>query len=165
MKDGASEISFRLNPETYAKLINICEEDCLSLQEVVENIVTAYTERRARGRDKSEKREFPRNQTSLPVVIQLRHEPSETHYRTGIIKDISMGGVSIILPIHESLDLKLLEGCKKIEILFRVPGEKHTAAFTCRPSRFNAMKNDIELGVEFMRSDLRSQQILHKYVM
>jgi hypothetical protein len=76
-----------------------------------------------------------------------------------------MGGVRISLPKHERLDVEVFERCQNVEILFRLPGEEFTITFGCKPSRVHSLEDDIEMGAVFTEADLRSQQILHKYVM
>jgi hypothetical protein len=165
MAEGYREICFRLEPEAYEKLKHIADEDETSIEALVKNISNAYIERRTQQKAGAEKREFIRNQTNLPVVIQLMFEPGEAHYRTGTIKDISMGGVRISLPKQEQPNMEVFDRCNRLEILFRLPGEEYTVTFTCRPSRMNMLEDTVQFGASFTEADLRSQQMLHKYVM
>lgn len=165
MDEKSKEICFRVNPEKYEQLQALADVEGVSLPELVRNMATAFIEHRVRELGQSEKREFTRNQTNLPVVMQLRLDPGESFYRTGTILDISMGGVRMSLPSQEHLDVSVFNRCQSIEILFRLPGEEYTVTFRCKPSRINAQDQDIELGAMFTEGDMRSQQVLHKYVM
>jgi hypothetical protein len=165
MSDNSGEINFRLDSEAFSRLKRIAEEDETSIEELVSNISLAYLERRTRHANNSEKREFCRNRANLPVVLQLRFEPGQTHYRTGTIKDISMGGVRISLPKQEHLNIEVFERCNQVEILFRLPGEENTITFICKPSRVQALEDAVQFGAKFTEANLRSQQMLHKYVM
>jgi hypothetical protein len=165
MDKKSKEICFRVHPEMHEKLQAMADVEGVSLPDLMKDVATSFIEHRIRKLAQSEKREFTRNQTNLPVVMQLRLDPGESFYRTGTILDISMGGVRISLPTHEHLDAGIFDRCQSIEILFRLPEEDFTVTFRCKPSRITAQNDDIELGAMFTEADLRSQQVLHKYVM
>lgn len=165
MSKKSKEITFRLEAEAYSKLKHMADEDGTSIENLVSKVSLAYIERRTRKKNDSEKREFCRNPADLPAVIQLMLEPGQNHYRTGTIKDISMGGVRVSLPKQEKLDIEMFDRCNRLEILFRLPGEEYTVTFTCTPSRINMLEDTVQFGASFTEADLRSQQMLHKYVM
>jgi len=165
MGEKTRQICFQVDPETYRQLEALAGRQGVSMPDLVKELADAFIRRKAHEQDQSEQREFNRNHTSLPVVVQLVFEPGESFYRTGTILDISMGGVRIRMPSHEHSDKSFFDRCQSVEILFRLPGEDYTVTFRCKPARIQSRQEEIELGAEFTDADLRSQQVLHKYFM
>lgn len=164
--DEYRRICFQTSARNYEILRETAEEQGLDLESLTEKIVSDYIDKlHPEIKNKEERREFLRNRADFPVVVQIHFDQRETHYRTGTILDISMGGVRISLPKHERLDVDLVQNVSGMEILFRMPEENHTVSFKCEPRRVQAKDQEVHLGAIFTETDLRSQQVLHKYVM
>jgi hypothetical protein len=157
------EICFQTTAETQMKLESIAEQKGQSLSSLIEFIVSGYL-KKAKS-DQSDKRQFPRLDASIPVVVQIQFDSNETHYRTGEIVNISMGGVSISLPKHDMINYELVMNSTNLEILFKLPDTQHTITFKCAPKRMSDEQESLNMGVCFVESDLFSQQALHRYML
>lgn len=160
------EICFQTSPNVREKLEELAGNKGLEVSTLIQNIVMDFFGRKRCEADSgSEKREFPRHTTAIPVVVQIHFGQNETHYRTGTILDISMGGVRITLPKHENLNSDIIMDSNHLEILFRLPRAGRASTFRCEPKRTSTFDENIELGAKFTDADLMSQQLVHKYIM
>lgn len=157
------EICFQTTAEIQEKLENIAESKGRSLDSLLEYIVQGYLSKSSS--EANDKRQFPRLEASIPVVVQIQFDSNETHYRTGEIIDISMGGVRISLPKHEMINYEMVLNSTNVEILFKLPESQHTITFKCAPKRMQDEQDSLQMGATFVESDLFSQQALHKYML
>lgn len=157
------EICFQTTAEIQDKLERIAESKGRTLCSLLEYIVEGYLNKAAS--DKSDKRQFPRLEAAIPVVVQIQFDSNETHYRTGEIVDISMGGVRISLPKHDMINYELVMNSTNLEILFKLPDSQHTITFKCEPKRMFDEQENLFMGASFVDSDIYSQQALHKYML
>jgi len=156
------EICFQTTAEVQKRLAAIAESRGHTMSTLLEYIVTGYLDKV--GSEESDKRQFPRMGTSIPVVVQIQFDSNETHYRTGEIMDISMGGVRISLPKHDMINYELIMNSSNLEILFKLPSSQHTITFKCAPKRMHDQQENLHVGASFVESDIFSQQALHKYM-
>lgn len=157
------EICFQTTSEVEKKLEKIAKIKSQSISSLLEYIVMSYLSKNY-GEDK-EKRQFPRMEVSIPVVVQIQFNSHETHYRTGEIMDISMGGVRISLPKHDMINYELIMSSSNLEILFKLPDTQHTITFKCSPKRMSDDQESLQLGANFVNCDMYSQQALHRYML
>lgn len=165
MDEKMKTLCYRLSDHAYEKLQQIATRSNSSIKDISRKIAEAYADRQSTAPLNTEKREFIRNKTDLPVVIQFRFEQGKTFFRTGMIKDISMGGARITLPAQKYIACEIADSAAKLKIQFRLPGADQTSIFICSPARCQRTQGNIEFGAKFTGSDLSSRQALHGYIM
>jgi hypothetical protein len=162
MKD--KEICFTTSAEVKDQIEELARLKGQDTDALLEYIVVCYLDKYKGRFNGKEKRSFPRCDTSIPVVVQIQFDNNETHYRTGEIMDISMGGVRISLPKHDMINYELIMNASSLEILFKLPEISQTITFKCEPRRMSDNQEALHLGASFLDADIYSQQALHKFV-
>lgn len=156
------EICFQTTAAVQRKLEALADSKGHTISSLLEYIVVGYLDKT--GSQQDDKRQFPRLDAAIPVVVQIQFDSNETHYRTGEIMDISMGGVRISLPKHDMINYELIMNSSNLEILFKLPNSEHTITFKCAPKRLLDEQEMLHVGASFVDSDIFSQQALHKYM-
>lgn len=159
------QICFYTSDRNKKFLEDIANEKGVALDIFLENIVVEYLSKIGPAKSFDEKRAFPRREANLPVVVQMNLNKNETHYRTGVIKDMSVNGIKISLPKYTRISTELGSVIQNFEILFKIPDTSEPIVFECEAVRVNKQNDHIEVGAEFTNSDFYCMQAFHKFMM
>jgi hypothetical protein len=158
-------ICFRTSRRLRDALKEIAEDQRRSLSALVENIVSDYVteqDKSLEGKEKDRRKHF-RKKTSIPVILR-NPDMRETPVHTGTIRDISLGGVRIVLP--KNRDSSWITGSREHELhlVFVLPEGRFPMNFKCRPSRINGKMDGVQVGAVFSDAEFESYQALQRYL-
>lgn len=153
-------ICFRTNEELKHTLEKIAEVERRSLSSIIENILHSQVKDKVELKGtKKERRRYSRKEVSLPAFI-YKHEAKESTLQTGMVMNISLGGLRISVPQD-------YEGATEGEFdtIFSIPNEKTPVKMRCAVKRVIEDGDSIkELGADFIDGDFPSYQKLHRYL-
>ena len=159
-------ISLRLNSQLRDRMKEVARNERRSLSSLLEKIIVDFLERK-NGINKYEqdKRKYERKQFQVPAVVQSSGYTQNRNFKTGTIKDISLGGMLLVVPGGEHIE-NFKEGkISYFEVLFRLPEEARPVSFECKVSRVNPKNGTLEIGAEFSNVDFPSYQALQDYLL
>jgi hypothetical protein len=161
------QVCFPLEEQELSALRTIASAEQLSDSEVARRIVLAHLDHHAQdGRtEDDDRRKYQRKPSQIPVVIQIHYSNENNRIMSGVILDISVGGVKISLPKGSKANMEILEDSSHLEILFRFPEEADPAIFTCLPKRADLDNDELHIGAVFVDGKFSSQQALYRYIM
>jgi c-di-GMP-binding flagellar brake protein YcgR len=113
---------------------------------------------------KQERRTFSRKKVSLPAFV-YNDDRKTKELGTGIITDISLGGLLISIPKGAKLQLSEDSSNNEIRMVFTLPEFQRSISVTCQPQRVEESEEAVQIGAAFVDSDFQSCQILQKYLM
>jgi hypothetical protein len=156
-------ISFRVSADLRESLLQIAKEDRRSLSSTIEMVLADSVEKRkAFSGIKKEKRQYPRENISVPAVIN-----PQNHDQIGIgaITEISLGGLRILIPKDFQHNLMIdLQG-SKFEIVFNLPSENKPIKLSCESRNVIDDQEGIRVGASFVDGDFQSYKALQTYLM
>jgi hypothetical protein len=153
-------ICFRTNEELKQTLEKIAEVERRSLSSIIENILHGQVKDKVELKSgKKERRRYGRKEVSLPAFVYKR-EVKDSTLQTGIVIDISLGGLKISIPQeYEAVN----DG--EFDTIFTIPNEKTPVKMRCTIKRIvEGGETTKELGADFVDGDFPSYQKLHKYL-
>lgn len=158
-------ICFRTGKEIRTALETITRKTKRSMSSVIEDIISSYLQNnRALQTSEKEKRQFPRKEVNIPVVV--RDPDAEAGpLRAGNILNISLGGLRISLPKDSADEISNSGQEGEFEAIFTLPNEKRPISFKCRPHRIVANTSPNQLGASFVDADFSSYRTLQSYLM
>ncbi|MHB8110850.1 MAG: PilZ domain-containing protein [Syntrophorhabdaceae bacterium] len=153
-------ICFRTNEELKQTLEKIAEVERRSLSSIIENILHGQVKDKVELKGtKKERRRYSRKEVSLPAFI-YKHEAKESSLQTGMVINISLGGLRISIPQEYEGDT---EG--EFDTIFSIPNEKTPVKMRCAVKRvIEGTDSTKELGADFIDGDFPSYQKLHRYL-
>lgn len=153
-------ICFRTNDELRQSLEKIADGERRSLSSIIENILYKHVNDKMEIKGaKNERRRHRRKEVSLPAFIYKR-DTKESTLQTGIVIDISLGGLRISIP--QNYDASN-EG--EFDTIFTIPNEKTPIKMKCTIKRIiDGGDETKELGADFVDGDFPSYQKLHQYL-
>lgn len=160
-------ISLRLNSELRDQMKEIASRERRSLSSLLEKIIVEFIERKngAKGVEQDQ-RKYERKTFQVPAVVQTGSSlNNKGYYKTGKIKDISLGGLLLYVPKTEQIENILRGKSSYIEVLFHLPDEARPVSFECKVCRINDRNGDLEIGAEFSNVDFPSYQALQEYLL
>jgi hypothetical protein len=157
-------ICFRTNENLRKTLEKVAKADKLSLSTVIESFIArSLEERKEQKAIEKEKRRYVRKQIAAPVFIS--ESGSETKdYRTGIIIDISLGGLRISVPKDHTFDIHIDEKTADFDTFFALPNEMRPVNVKCKPQNVFHANGDTQIGASFVDADFNSYQTIRDYV-
>lgn len=158
-------ICFRTNENLRKALEKVAKADKLSLSTVIESFIArSLEERKEQKAIEKEKRRYTRKQIAAPVFIS--ESGSETKdYRTGIIIDISLGGLRISVPKDHTSEIHIDEKTSDFDTFFALPNEMRPVNVKCKPQNVFHANDDIQIGASFVDADFNSYQVIRDYLM
>ncbi len=160
-KEG--HISFRVSKDLHKSLARVAKEDRRSLSSMIEFALTRYLkERKAFKGVGKEKRQYPRKALSVPAVIN-QQDSGQTGI--GAIKDISLGGVGLLIPKDFKRQLLMEHRGSRFELVFNLPAENKPIRLSCESTRVVDGEEDTHVGASFVDADFKSYRALQTYLM
>lgn len=154
-------ICFRTNAKVQAALKAEADRDQVSVSGLINGLLNNYL----KAKTGSDKRRHGRKEASIPVIINGETVSGKV-LLTGIIQDLSLGGVRIAVPKHEQATLTITADVRNFEIVFRLPdGSTRPVSMICKPSRVSAEGDDVQIGAVFQDGDLQSYFEIQNFVM
>jgi hypothetical protein len=153
-------ICFRTSEDLRTSLEKVAEGERRSLSSIIETVLFGYlNDKSGLKNPKSERRNYPRKEVSLPAFVYKR-DAKESALQTGIIFDLSLGGLRISIPQDYNAEQ---EG--QFDTIFTIPSEKKPIKMKCTVKRiFDGTENTKEIGADFVDGDFPGYQKLHKYL-
>lgn len=153
-------ICFRTNENLRKTLEKVAKTDKLSLSTVIESFIArSLEERKEQKAIEKEKRRYARKQVAAPAFISA--SGSETKdYKTGVIIDISLGGLRISVPKDHAFD----ERTSDFDTLFALPNERRPVNVKCKPQSVFHANGDTQIGASFVDADFNSYQTIRDYL-
>jgi hypothetical protein len=153
-------ICFRTSEDLRASLEKIAGGERRSLSSIIEAVLFNYLKDKNELKNlKNERRHYLRKEVSLPAFVYKR-DSKESALQTGIIFDLSLGGLRISVP--QDCDVQH-EG--EFDTVFTIPNEKTPIKMKCTVKRvLDGAENTKEIGAAFVDGDFPGYQKLHKYL-
>ncbi|HVN95383.1 MAG TPA: PilZ domain-containing protein [Syntrophorhabdaceae bacterium] len=153
-------ICFRTSEDLRGSLEKIADSERRSLSSIIETVLYNHLkDRHVLKGLKNERRGYPRKEVSLPAFVYQR-ESKESSLQTGIIIDLSLGGMRISVP--EDYEAK---DAGEFDTIFTIPNEKTPIKMKCAVKRvFGGPENTKDLAANFVDGDFSGYQKLHKYL-
>ena len=153
-------ICFRTSEDLRASLEKVAVGERRSLSSIIETVLYNYLKEKKELRSlKNEKRIYGRREVSLPAFVYKRGS-GESALQTGIIFDLSLGGLRISVP--QEYDVQQ-EG--DFDTIFTIPNEKMPIKMKCTIKRvLDGTDNTKEIGATFVDGDFSGYQKLHGYL-
>ena len=108
-----------------------------------------------------ERRRFNRKQVRLPVFIgKVRLKTEELV--SGIILDISIGGIRFTIPKRANLEIPPDSETTEFAISFTLPGNLLPINVKCRLKRVIKTAEDVQIGAAFVDTAFSSHQVLQQ---
>jgi hypothetical protein len=158
-----SLICFRASKDLHESLAKIAKEDRRSLSSMIEIALTNYLkERKAFKGVKQEKRLCPRKAVSVPTVIN-QSDPGQMGI--GSIRDISLGGVSILIPKDFKNKILINAQGSRFEVVFILPNENKPVRLSCESRKVDDLEEGMHVGASFVDADFNSYKAVQTYLM
>jgi hypothetical protein len=158
-----SLICFRANKDLHESLAKIAKEDRRSLSSTIEIALTSYLkERKAFKSVEQEKRQYPRKAVSVPAIINQR-DPGQIGI--GSITEISLGGVTVLIPRDFRHKILINSQGSRFEIVFNLPNDNKPIKLSCESRRMVDLEEGINVGASFVDADFQSYKTLQTYLM
>jgi hypothetical protein len=158
-----SLICFRTSKDLHESLAQVARVDRRSLSSTIEMVLTNYLkERKAFRGDVKEKRQHPRKALSVPAVINLK-DPGQMG--VGSVTEISLGGVSVIIPKDFKHQIRIDEQESRFEIVFNLPDGNRPICLSCESKRVTDGEDSVHVGASFVDADFKSYRSLQTYLM
>ena len=138
-------ICFRTSTKLKKTLESIARSNRWSLSSTVENILADYIDRVAVPEMEQERRISLRRDVMLPVLITRTGE-KDTPY-TGMVNDISEGGLRISLPKTSNIDVGQDNKNVPLDLTMNLPGQSNPVTVRCTPLRSQKDEEKMEMGV------------------
>ncbi|HYA14630.1 MAG TPA: response regulator [Syntrophales bacterium] len=109
-----------------------------------------------------EKRHYPRKKVTLSALISTTESNDKALLQTGLVLDISLGGVRISMPGS----CKIEENRKRcnISITFTLPNSEAPVTIECLPRYVLHSNSETYIGTSLVDSDVESYKTLQKYL-
>ena len=153
-------ICFRTSDDLRNSLEKVAEGERRSLSSVIETVLFNFLKDKIGIRNsKNERRNYPRKEASLPAFIYKR-DSKESTLQTGIIFDISLGGLRVSIPQDYEAEQNT-----EFDTIFTIPTEKTPIKMKCTVKRIlEGAENTKEVGANFVDGDFPGYQKLHRYL-
>jgi len=153
-------ICFRTSEDLRISLEKIATVQRRSLSSIIETVLYGYVDEKMELKNgKNEKRGYTRKEVSLPAFIYKR-ESKESTLQTGIIFNLSLGGLRISIPMDYDVER---EG--EFDTIFTIPNEKTPIKMRCTIKRALDCTDDTrEVAATFIGGDFPGYQKLHKFL-
>jgi hypothetical protein len=153
-------ICFRTSDDLRASLEKVANGERRSLSSIIETVLFNYLKDKGESKSsKSERRNYPRKEVSLPAFVYKR-DAKESTLQTGIIFDLSLGGLRVSIPEDYQVEQ---EG--QFDTVFTIPTEKKPIKMKCTIKRIlDGTENTKEIGADFVDGEFPGYQKLHKYL-
>jgi hypothetical protein len=156
-----SLICFRASKDLHQSLAQIAKEDQRSLSSTIEMALTNYLKGR-KAFQGVEKRQYPRKTLSVPAVI---NQQELGQMGIGAITEISLGGVSVLIPKDFKHQILIDSQGSRFEIVFSLPTENKPIRLSCESNRVIDAEDSINVGAFFVDADFKSYKALQNYLM
>lgn len=154
-------ICFRTSAKVQTALKSEAERDQVSVSGLINSLLNDFLNTKS----SSEKRRHGRKSANIPVIINGETVSGKV-LLTGVIQDVSLGGVRIAIPKHEQATMVIEADIKDFEIVFRLPdGSTRPVSMVCKPSRVSAVGEELMVGAAFQDGDLQSYFEIQNFVM
>jgi len=154
-------ICFRTSAKVQGALKDVAERDKMSVSSLINDILDDFLKLKSG----SDKRRHNRKEANIPVIINGETANGKV-LLTGVIQDVSLGGVRIAIPKHEQATMVINASVKGFEIVFRLPdGSTRPVSMTCKPQRLSENSQDIQVGAAFQDGDLQSYFEIQSFLM
>ncbi len=158
-----SLICFRTTSQLQQSLAQVAKEDRRSVSSTIEMVLTNYLkERKALKAIDQEKRQHPRKALSVPAVINL---PEPGQMGVGSITEISLGGVSVMIPKDFKHQIRIDTQGSRFEIVFNLPDGNLPICLSCESKRVVEAEDSVQVGASFVDADFRCYKTLQTYLM
>ena len=130
--------------------------------------IRSFVEGRMVGGEPSangEKRTFKRKEVDLPAVIQIFSRDNQVRFSSGVILDLSLGGIKLSIPRSIEHTIKDNVDGVVIEVMFKLEDTEAPAIFKCKPRRLERGGEDVRIGAEFIDGAFTCQQELYRFIM
>lgn len=149
-----TSVTIRINSSLRSSLAAFAKDDGTSLSALIESTLLKYAEER-RSRPREEKRRHARRPVTIPALVAV---PGTQELYSGMILDISHGGLRIALPKGCKVETQENEAEMHLDVHFPLPGEKLLMKVRCRAQRIEEADETMDIGVEF--SDCKFDEYL-----
>ncbi|HAA05683.1 MAG TPA: hypothetical protein DCE18_20280 [Syntrophobacteraceae bacterium] len=112
----------------------------------------------------ADRRRFPRKRVVLPARTYLTTEKA-TETASGLVLDLSMGGVLLAYPKGSKLNITSIRGVPGFELSFQLPESRDKLSFNCSTRHMYDLENEIQVGAAFDDADENQLQTLRSYLM
>jgi len=154
-------ICFRTSAKLQAGLKAAAEREQVNVSSLINTLLTDYLA----AKSGNNKRRHGRKDSSIPVIINGETAAGKI-LLTGVIQDVSLGGVRIAIPKDEQASLAINADAKHFEIVFRLPdGSTRPVSMTCKPSRVSKVGDTLHIGAAFQDGDLQSYFEIQNFLM
>lgn len=154
-------ICFRTSAKLQAGLKAAAEREQVNVSALINTLLTDYLV----SKSGNNKRRHGRKDSSIPVIINGETAAGKI-LLTGVIQDVSLGGVRIAIPKDEQASLAINADAKHFEIVFRLPdGSTRPVSMTCKPSRVSKVGDTLHIGAAFQDGDLQSYFEIQNFLM
>lgn len=159
-----SSICFRASKELHEGLMQISKEDRRSLSSTIGIILHDYIcKRKVSGGAsvKNEKRQYPREILSVPVVI---NQPDTDKVGIAAITEISLGGLKMLLPKDLEEKLMIERQGAKFEVVFNLPSNNKPIRLFCESKCSIDAQDSVQIGAAFIDADFQNYRALQSYL-
>ncbi len=156
-------ICFRVSRDLHESLSLAANRERRSLSSIIEITLTNYLKERKALKDiGTEKRIYPRQALAVPVVI---HQQDPREIGIGTIREISLGGVGIIIPEDSKHKIQINTQGSRFEIMFTFPQENKLIKLLCESRRAVDSQEGPHIGASFVDADFQSYKFLQTHLM
>jgi hypothetical protein len=158
-----SLICFRASKDLHKSLSQVAKQNQRSVSSMIEMALTNYLkERKSFPADKLEKRQYPRKSISVPTII---NQVGNGQVGMGSISEISLCGVSIIIPKDFQNNIQIEAQGSRFEIVFNLPSENKPIKLSCESKRVSDSDDCIRVGATFVDAGFQNYKTLQSYLM
>lgn len=158
-----SLICFRASKDLHESLALIARKDQRSVSSMIEMALTNYLkERKSFPADKKEKRQYPRKSITVPTII---NQVENGQIGIGSIREISLCGVSILIPKDFMNNVQITSQGSRFEIIFNLPAENKPIKLFCESKRVSDSDDNVHVGATFVDAGFQNYKTLQTYLM
>ncbi|MFW5735514.1 MAG: PilZ domain-containing protein [Oceanidesulfovibrio sp.] len=164
-----STIPYSLSRDTFHKLTAIADSKEVSVQEVIDDLVHLYLERKFQDinaledEGRQEKRSFSRKWAEIPAILQTSDSKRNFNARSATIQNLSMGGALFTIP--KTAEMEAMDYETPVEIIFYLNKEDEPLILQGRPKRLERETENYNIGVEFVDCEFSDYKELARYML
>ena len=158
-----NSICFRASKDLHDSLLQVSREDRRSLSSTIANILSDYLNKRKvpTKETKQEKRQYPREVLSVPVVI---NQLGKEQVGLAAITEISLGGLKILFPKELENRLMIDGQGSKFEVVFNLPSNNKPIRLSCESRNVVDSNDCFQIGASFIDADFQNYKALQSYL-
>jgi hypothetical protein len=157
-------ISFRTTAELTSALKRLAQCSNTTLSSLIDSVLQDYLESQvAEDSLRQDRRRFPRQHETIPAIISGQNGARDL-FHASKITNLSLGGVSIVVPRDDLTDACINDRLDTFEVIFALPRQEKPITIQCQAKRIHRGMGGYLVGASFAGPDRDGSQVLRGYL-